>query len=83
MLISQESKIAAKVRFFPHIRKKKTIYFSSAGEECVLCGQKKRLQRRLFLVQNGQISRLVRFFFAENLAIPIICCTFAEKFKLS
>lgn len=33
MLISQECKIAAKVRFFPHIRKKKTIYFSSAREE--------------------------------------------------
>ena len=48
MLISQESKIAAKVRFFPHIRKKKTIYFSSAGEECVLCGLKNEYSAGFF-----------------------------------
>ena len=32
---------------------------------------------------NKDARAFVRFFFAENLAIPIICCTFAEKFKLS
>ena len=48
LLISQKCKIAAKVHFFPHIRKKKTIYFSSEGRRACLCGLKNEYSAGFF-----------------------------------